>query len=120
MSHPNPSHDTENVYPSDNMTYTLRIPSTVQYAYIETEFKGSAEEAIAEHDRLNKLMLGGFGLEPKEWNKALDTYLQDGSMNPDVHEQMSKEQKWLIHEIDKSISRQNYKNPKGEIHHSLK
>ena len=100
--------------------YILRIPSTVQYAYVEAEFDGSAEDAIAEHDRLNKLMLGGFGLEPKEWNKALDSYLRDGSMDANIHEQMSKEQKWLIHEIDKSISRQNYTNTKGEIHHSLK
>lgn len=99
--------------------YILRIPSTIQYAYVETEFEGTAEEAIAEHDRLNKLMLGGFGLETKEWNKVLDRYLRDGSMDADIHEQMNKEQKWLIHEIDKATARLNYKNPSGNTHHSL-
>jgi hypothetical protein len=101
------------------MKYTLRVPSPTAYAYIEAEFEGTAEEAVREHDRLNKLMLGEFGLDQKEWNKALDLYLSVGTMEADVHELMSKEQKWMIHEIDKSISRQNYKNPSGNKHHSL-
>lgn len=102
------------------MKYTLRVPSPIAYAYIETEFEGTAEESIMEFDRLNKLMNGGFGLDQKTWNKVLDAYLVEGSMEAELHEQMSKEQSWMIHELDKSFARQNYSNPKGEIHHSLK
>jgi hypothetical protein len=36
------------------MKFTIRIP-TAQYAYLEAEFTGEAEEAIAEHNRLLEL-----------------------------------------------------------------
>lgn len=96
----------------------ILIP-TVQYGNIRFFVEDEPENIIRENERLLKLYLGGFGLEQKEWNKALDRYLAQGSMEPSVHEQMSKEQQWLIHEIDKSISRQNYKNPKGNISHHI-
>lgn len=100
--------------------YILRVPATEQYAYIESEFEGTMEDAIAEYRRLTLLMKGGDGLDAKEWNAALDAYMNNGSMSPELHERMNKAQQWMIHELDKSVSRINYKNPKGEIHHSLK
>ena len=86
---------------------------TVQYGNIRFFVEGTGEEIIYESERLNRIYIGGFGLEQAEWNNALDRYLRDGSMDADIHEKMSKEQRWLIHEIDKSTSRLNYKNPKG-------
>lgn len=101
------------------MKYELRVPTNEQYAYINCLFEGTHEDAVAEYNRLTKLIHGGFGLDDKAWNKALDGYLRDGSMSAEDHENMSKEQAWMIHEIDKSTSRLNYKNTKGDIHHSL-
>ncbi|MFZ2152164.1 MAG: hypothetical protein WAV09_03590 [Minisyncoccia bacterium] len=101
------------------MKYTFRVAAPEQYCYIEAEYEGEASEAVAEYHRLNKLMQGGFGLEPKDWNRVIDGYLRDGSMSAEDGEQLSKEQAWLIREIDKSTSRINYKNPKGNAHHSL-
>lgn len=99
--------------------YTLRVPTTEQYAYIEAEVEGTADEAILAYKELTRLVKGEGGLQAKEWNKVLDRYLAEGTMSPEDSEGMSLVQKWLVHEIDKSISRQNYKNPKGEVHHSM-
>lgn len=99
--------------------YELRIPMSEPYAYINCIMEGTHEEAVAEYRALTKQVNGGFGLDDKRWRKALDRYLTDGTMDANEHEEMSKEQAWMIHEIDKSVSRQNYTNSKGEIHHSL-
>jgi len=103
-----------------DMKYTLRIAMPEQYCYIETEFEGDASEAMHEYRNLVKLANGGFGLEQKEWNRVLDVYLADGSMSVEDGEQMSKEQAWLIKEVDKSANRLKYRNvPKDKVHHSL-
>ena len=100
--------------------YELRVPTTEPYAYINCVMEGTHEEAVEAYHELTKMVHGGFGIEGKEWNKVLDKYLAGGSMSADDGENMSKEQKWLIKEIDKSIARANYTNSKGEIHHSMK
>lgn len=86
--------------------YTLRIP-TVQFGYIETEFEGTAEEAFEEHDRLNKIHNGGFGISQAEFNKALDRYLVDGTGETQIYTEMSKEQQFVFQEIKKSFKRLN-------------
>lgn len=96
----------------------ILIP-TVQYGNIRIFIEDTPENIIEESKRLNRIYQGGFGLDQKEWNRALDRYLVEGSIEPSTHEQMDERQQWMIHEIDKSISRQNYKNPKGELHHSV-
>lgn len=91
------------------MKILLRIP-TVQYGYMDVEFEGTPEEAITEHNRIISLYNGGFGLDQKEWNKALDRYLANGDGEADVYMQMSTEQQRVIQEIKKSFKRINYKN----------
>lgn len=108
--------------------YTLRIPTTEQYAYIEAELDISAssieeagEYAVAEYRRLTKLMQGKeiIGLPEMEWKGVFAGYLRNTPITPEIHELMSRLQRWEIHELDNMKARQNYKNPKGEIHHSL-
>lgn len=91
------------------MKSIIRIPTT-QYGYIETEFEGTVEETIAEHNRILLLYNGGFGLEPKEFNKALDRYLNEGTGETEVYLKMSKEQQMVFQEIKKSIKRTEAKN----------
>jgi len=94
------------------MKYTLRIPAAEQYAYIETEFEGEAEDAIEEYRRLTKSMTGGSGLEPKEFNAFLDEYLEHDSINadPGIVEKMNLEQSDLIQTIKRSRTRIKNRN----------
>ena len=98
------------------MKTTLRLPTSDQYAFIEIETEvGSVEDAVHQYNQGMAALRPTEGLPPKEWNSALDRYLQDQGMDPDVHARMGKAQQWLIHEIDKSSSRMAAKENKQEI-----
>lgn len=92
------------------MKYTLRIP-TAQYAYIECEFEGEAEEAIREHNRLLDLYNASQkaentpNLEPKDWMRVLDTYLVENYVEEEDYTNMSDKQRLLINEIKKALNR---------------
>lgn len=86
------------------MKYTLRIP-TVQYGYIETEFEGTAEDALREHDRLIALHNGGFGIPVDDFNYALDKYLVEGTGDVNQYEEMSKEQQTVFQHIKCAMKR---------------
>jgi len=90
------------------MKFTIRIP-TAQYAYIEAEFDGTAEEAFHEHDKMLKIYEGGDGLSTDEFNKALDTYLATGTGITEEYIRMNKQQQNIFQEIKKSINRQKNK-----------
>lgn len=86
---------------------TIRIP-TVQYGYFETEFEGTPDEAIDEHNRLvtkYSNSLTNEGLESKEWNTAIDRYLGENRVDPNVWERMNKEERIIFNEIKKSFAR---------------
>lgn len=86
----------------------LRIPLS-QFAFFESEFVGTPEEAVEEHNRILQLYNGGFGLETKEWNSALDEMLNTGSLKngTELYAQMSKDQQLVLQEIKKSFKRLN-------------
>ena len=88
------------------MKTTIRVP-TDQYAFIEQEFDRelTAEEAVAEYKKLQQTFIGGFGLETKDWNRALDLYLNKGEGNTEEYQQMSKEQQGVIQELKKAFKR---------------
>ena len=86
---------------------TIRIP-TVQYGYFETEFEGTPEEAIEEHNRLIIKYNNSKkeeGLDSKTWNTTLDRYLGENQIDPNVWEKMNSEEKIIINEIKKSFAR---------------
>lgn len=77
--------------------------------YESSDFFCSAEGEDASHDELSKFCkdsvekavereIAGLqgGLNQLEWAKVRDAYVQDGVIDPDVHEKMSKAQKWFI------------------------
>lgn len=91
------------------MKYIIRIP-TLQYAYLETEFEGTAEEAINEHEKIlflynNRKPYEEQGLAPKDWNKLLDRYLTENSIDMEEYSKLSNRQQLLINEIKKSLLR---------------
>lgn len=101
------------------MKARLRI-TTGQYEYIESEVDHK-EESIDRvimsyfhlkdaYERAQKKRLGGFGLETKEFNAALDRYLTDGTGETETYVAMSKEQQMVFQEIKKSMKRLKAKN----------
>ena len=91
------------------MKSTIRIP-TEQYAYLEFEVEGSAEEIIAEYHRITDLYKGGEGLVQADFNEVLDNYLWGSAdMEADDYAAMSVVQKAVIQEIKKSKKRIAYK-----------
>lgn len=88
---------------------TLRVPTNEQFAFIELEtVVGSPEEAEAIYNHataLFKPMVGGVGLDTKDWNRIVDDYITVGTMPSDAGEIMNERQRWFIHELDKSTNR---------------
>jgi hypothetical protein len=91
------------------MKTLLRIPTNEQYAYIEHEFEGSADEAVEEYQRLTQLVKGGSGLPEKEFNGILDHYLSGEPFVGDEImaqiEMMSAQQRWTMNAIKRSKAR---------------
>lgn len=75
-----------------------RIP-TVQYGYVEVELEyENAEDAIFDFDRLQTLYEGGKGLDASAWKKVREHMLNTGESDPNLHDEMSKAQRWWINE----------------------
>ena len=89
------------------MTNRLRIPCKEQYAYIEVDFEGTSDEAIVEYTRLTKMIIEP-GIDSREFNLFLDTYLTTGEPPEDgvnIWERMSTSQKITINEVKKAFKR---------------
>jgi hypothetical protein len=86
---------------------TLRIP-TEQYAFMEVEIEvADLKEAREKYLELQNSIIGGGGLEVKEWNSALDKYLSTNSLTESEYMMMSSPQQHIIQEIKKSVKRIN-------------
>jgi hypothetical protein len=90
------------------MKLTVRVP-TQEYGYAEVEMEVPDDMTAQEVATLYQETADAFkpqaGLEKKEWNRILDQYLNKGGMTSDEGSVMSKEQQWLIHELDKAFAR---------------
>lgn len=87
------------------MKHTLRIPTQDQYAFIESELEGTAEEAVAEYRKMTSLVRFGDGLETDEWNRVLGVYLTSRSMKAEEYEAMNQFQQGMIQELKKAFKR---------------
>lgn len=88
------------------MKAKIRIP-TEQFAFIEMDFDGTPEEIVEEHNNLLRLVVSKEGIPTKEFNNALDTYLNTGKGLTEVYLEMSDFQKSVFQEIKKSLKRVN-------------
>lgn len=89
------------------MKYKTLIRLTIgpEYEYIEITLDNEPEAVLEAYRVFKRVLKVGPGLETKEWNQVLDKYRKGNGMSPEVHERMSDQEKWMIHELDKSNSR---------------
>lgn len=85
---------------------TLRFP-TKEYAFIELKVSDTLEGILSVSRGFQNMIVGGEGLQPREWNKVLDTYREGSGISEETLSKLNKAQMWLIHEIDKSDQRLN-------------
>jgi len=102
------------------MILKFRIATPVPYEFIEYDYEPQEEmEPKAIRAMYNELSSAfkekeDEGLPQQEWNKLLDEYRRNKGMQADVHEKLSKQQQWLIHELDKSNTRLAYRASKEQ------
>ncbi len=79
--------------------------ATKEYCFIEPEFEGTAEEIVAEHDKLQLLCNEKEGLNTHDWAKVRDTYILKGEIDPVDFEALNKWQRLTINEIKKTFKK---------------
>ena len=87
------------------------ITSTGQYENIKTHFCGTPEDAVELSEKMKTLVAEGSGLSDKEFRDAIDLLVQGKAVPGGIEmwEKMTKYQKAVCKEIDKSLKRINYK-----------
>jgi hypothetical protein len=104
------------------MKTTYHIP-TEQYGFIEVEVdkieettQEALKTAVEGYKRISEAYNGGFGLEPKEFNRVYDSFLTNGEIvgDPGIIEQMDLGQQRSINDLKKAVKRVEAKELKGK------
>ncbi len=82
----------------------LTIPAE-QFGNIRPQVEGTAEEIVDAYFEFSRMVKPKEGLPPKEWNAAIDRYLNDGTGDTEQYQKMSPEQQRVLQEIKKSYKR---------------
>ena len=94
------------------MKITYHIP-TEQFGFVEVEqdvHSAEVNDTLGAYYKAKVKVMGGVGLEPSEWCKVMDKYMEGGSMESNEYERMSMEQQRVIQEIKKCFKRINRHN----------
>lgn len=87
------------------MKVILHIP-TEQYGFVAVEVDDVSPDTAAETYRdYAEAFKIKVGLNQKEWNTVLDSYINGNPMNPDTYYAMSPEQQKIIQELKKCFKR---------------
>lgn len=99
------------------MKYTIHVP-VEQYGYVEGTYD-TIPGAIEGYREVSKAWKAPVepenGLNLKDWQQALDSYLMTGRLTEEQITGMSDKQKGLINEIKKSLARIKAKDDTGRI-----
>lgn len=91
------------------MKTTLRIQTLDQYSFIEIDLEGelTPEQVMEKYQAYKKSVTGGVGLDTKEFNRVLDRYLTEKTMDATDYEDMNTDQIAIIQSIKRSFARTN-------------
>ena len=79
------------------MKARIRVPTT-EYAFIEAEFEGTAEQIVAEHDNLQLIVKDKEGVSASDWVEIRKTLLNTGEFDPNRLEELSKLQRFWVNQ----------------------
>jgi len=78
--------------------YKIHVP-TMEFGFIEAEFD-TAEEALAEHDRIRFMAKAKEGLGIRDWAQFRDNFYLHQVLDPDDQEKMEKLSRLQRHVIN--------------------
>ncbi len=84
------------------MLAKIRIP-TKEYAFIEVEIDGDADEIVAKHDELLNLVAEDEGLNQLDWAQVRNTYIMHNKITDEQYHSLSKAQRFVINEVKKTF-----------------
>lgn len=82
----------------------LRI-ATETYCYIQPTVEGTPEDIVEMYKHFMNLVKGGTGLEKKDFDRVLDRYLTEQTMEVAEYEAMSMAQQEIVQIIKRSRNR---------------
>lgn len=95
------------------MKHTLRIP-TEMYAFIETEFEGSVEDAVALYNQIKEATAPKpvNEMSRNEFNEIFDLVWAGKPIadDPGILDKMSPAQRYAINEVKKAVKRARNNN----------
>lgn len=90
------------------MIADIRIPTADPYAYIELKgFEGTESEILAKYQEMRAMVVGGVGMEPREFNAILDELLVSHKISgdPGMMESLNIDQQMIIQSVKRSFAR---------------
>jgi len=90
-----------------NLTHHIRVPAE-QYAYLETDFEGTAEEAVQLYRHITDLIKGGAGLPDKDFDQFIQAIIEDEPNQIENLEKLSPDQHHLMQVVKRAMKRIGY------------
>jgi len=89
--------------------------ATAQYCFIEVEVEDTPKGVVETYHEFRNAYEGGDGIPTKEFNDALDRYLQEGTGETETFLKMSATQQSVFQEIKKSFNRTKARESKAVV-----
>lgn len=86
------------------LIHHIRVPAE-QFAYLETDFEGSAEEAVELYRHITALVKGGEGLPEKEFDLFIENQVSGKTNHLETYQKMSPEQQKFVQINKRAIKR---------------
>lgn len=95
------------------MKAKIRV-ATDMYEFIELDLEGSIDYLWDSYKELKGMTKPKVGLAQKDWNASLDRYLNDGTGDTELYQQMNPDQQRVLQEIKKSFKRLQAKEARAQ------
>lgn len=99
------------------MNYKAKIRvATDMYEFIELEVDRPVDEIWSAYKELKSYTTKSQGIPDKEWNKAIDEYMNTGTLKDGIetYNKMSEKQQWFMQQLKKHGKRNGYAERKLE------
>lgn len=85
------------------MKHLLRVPTKETYAFIEAEYEGESDGAVAAYQELQRAIQGGTGIGMKKLAAVVHEYCTTGAISMGGNTDYSVNERALLSELTKLI-----------------